>query len=157
MKEKIVVESITLYLSVEGKNVRVEHGNENIILLNQSIDIVSALIECNYEIVVNHYRLMLHKAGRNINQYDLNAVSLSIVLYYLYMYNSWRIMYKKQGNRDLTFEEKDFVNPTTYDILFSYYKRNNPDSWEDICSDLLGLNIDQLRIYYRNREAFYNK
>jgi hypothetical protein len=66
-------------------------------------------------------------------------------------------MYKKHENIDLRFNSKDFDNPSTHDIIFNYLKPRYPKDWEEKCSALLGMSIDQLRTYYINRGTFYNR
>lgn len=157
MKE-IKLDNITLYLSDEsGRNVRVKSDKENVILSNQNVDIVSELINHNFNIVSNYYKLMLSKSKETIDLEDTNLVSIEIVLYYLYMYNSWRSSYKKQENKDLNFNEKDFNNPSTHDIVFNYFKTKFPTNWEEKCAALLGMELDELKTYYKTREDFYNK
>ncbi|HEX8576641.1 MAG TPA: hypothetical protein VF677_10155 [Flavobacterium sp.] len=155
--KKIEIENITLSLSDEGGNVRVKSDNENVILSNQNINTISELIKYNFKVVNNHYKLMVDKAKEKFDFKDISWVSVAIVLYYLYMYNSWRSMYKKQDNRDLRFIEKDFSHPSTHDIIFNYFKTKYPGDWEEKCSILLGMSVEQFRAYYKTREAFYNK
>jgi hypothetical protein len=57
----------------------------------------------------------------------------------------------------LKFNHGDFDQPATHDIIFNYYKTNYPKKWEEICSILLEMRIDEFRTYYRERQAFYNK
>jgi hypothetical protein len=156
MKE-IKIENITLSLSNEGGNVRVKSDKENVILPNQNIDTVAELIEHNFNVVVSHYKLMIDKGKKEFDFSDINFVGISIVLYYLYMYNSWRSMYKKQENRDLKFIEKDFSHPSTHDIVFNYFKTKYPSDWEEKCTVLLGMEVAELKAYYKTREESYNK
>lgn len=154
MKE-IKIENITLSLSSEDDKVRVTSKKEDVILSNQNIDIVSELIKRNFDIVYNHYKMMGENKEFDFN--DIAIISISIVLHYLYMYNSWRSMYKNQENRNLRFSEKDFNNPSTHDIMFNYFKTKYPIDWEERCSILLGMKSGELKAYYKTREDFYNK
>ncbi len=156
MKE-IKIENITLSLLSEGGNVRIKSGKENILLANQSLDAVATLVNNNFSIVINHYKLMINKVQKEFNFEDINFVSISIVFYYLYMYNSWRILYKKQENKDLKFYEKDFSNPSTYDIVCNYFKTKYSNDWEEKCAVLLGMELREFKAYYKTREDFYNK
>lgn len=156
MKE-IKIENITLGLLGEGANVRVKSNKENLILSNQNIDSVAELIQYNFDVVVNHYKLMIDREKKEFDLKDINFISISIVLHYLYMYNSWRVMYKKQENKDLRFNEKDFSNPSTHDIVFNYFKTKYPNDWEEKCAVLLGMELNELNAYYKTRESFYNK
>ncbi|WP_293917942.1 MULTISPECIES: hypothetical protein [unclassified Sphingobacterium] len=156
MKE-IKIENITLGLSSEGMNVRVKSNKENLVLSNQNIDNVAELIEHNFNIVSNHYKLIIDREKKEFDLKDINFISISIVLHYLYMYNSWRVMYKKQENKDLRFNENDFSNPSTHDIVFNYFKTKYPNDWEEKCAVLLGIELNKLNTYYKIRERFYNK
>ena len=124
---------------------------------NQNIDDITEVIRGSFNIVKNHYENLAFKREKLFNITDIYHLSLSIVLHYLYLYNSWKIMYKKQENRNLNFEEKDFNNPSTYDIIFSYLKSKYPESWELQSAVLLDIKLDELKIYYKTREEFYNK
>lgn len=156
MKE-IKIENITLSLLSEGANVRVKSNKENFILSSQNVDSVAELIQYNFYVVANHYKLMIDREKKEFDVKDINSISMSIVLHYLYMYNSWRGMYKKQKHKDLTFNEKDFNNPSTYDIMFNYFKRKQPNDWEEKCAVLSGMGLSKLKAYYKTRENFYNR
>ncbi len=157
MSKEIKIENITLNLSNDGNTVVVRSNRENIILPRQSIDTVAELIMHNFNVVINHYKSMIDKGSVAFDFNDINFISISIALHYLYMYNSWRAMYKKQENRDLKFIEKDFNNPSTRDIVFNYFKANYPNDWEEKCAGLLGMEFSALEAYYKTREDFYNK
>lgn len=156
MKE-IKIENIALSLSSEDGNVRVKSDKENIILFNQNIDPVTELIEHNFIIVTSHYKFMIEKRKSEFDDKDINVVGISIVLYYLYMYNSWRTMYKKQENKDLRFKETDFNHPSTHDIIFRYFRIKYPNDWDEKCAILFGMELSELQAYYKTREKFYNK
>ncbi len=157
MMKEIKIENITLSLLSEAANVRVKSNKENLILFNQNIDNVVELIQYNFDIVANHYKSMIDREKKEFDIKDINFISISIVLHYLYMYNSWRAMYKKQENNDLRFNEKDFSNPSTHDIVFDYFKTKYPNDWEKKCAVLLGMDLSELNAYYKTRESFYNK
>ena len=156
MKE-IKIENITLRLSSEGANVRVKSNKEDVILSNQNVNTVSELIKHNFNVVNNHYRVMVEKTKKEFDFNDVAIISIAIVLHYMYLYNSWRSMYKKQENRDLRFNEKDFSNPSSHDIVFNYFKTKYPSEWEERCAVLLGMELSELKAYYKTREDFYNK
>lgn len=156
MKE-VKIENITIRLSREGSNVRVKSNNEDVILSYQSVDTVSELINHNFNVVNNHYKMMVEDSKKKFDFTDVAIISIAIVLHYLYLYNSWRSMYMKQENRDLKFNEKDFSHPSTHDILFNYYKSKYPNDWEEKCAILLGMGLLELRDYFKTREEFYNK
>lgn len=154
---KIKIENITISLLREGEDVRVKSSAGNVILPNQNREAVAELIKHNFYIVINHYKCMIEKQQKEFDNNDIHFVSISIVLYYLYTYNSWRTMYKREQNKDLRFYEKDFSNPSTHDILFLYFKKRYSKDWEDKCAVLVGMKLDELKKYYKTREDFYNK
>lgn len=157
MMKEIKLGNITLSILSEGDNVRVKSDRENNILSNQSVDNVFELIKHNFDVVSSHYKSMINETKDKFDFEDLNQISIAIVLYYLYMYNSWRFMYKKQENRDLRFNEKDFLHPSTHDIVFNYFKSMHQNDWEAKCAVLLGMELTELKAYYKTREDFYNK
>lgn len=156
MKE-IELENVSLTLFSEGNNVIVRFGSEQVLFSNQTVASVSELLSRNFGIVVSHFKSVADRTEDMFDPRDIALVSTSILLHYLCMYNSWRSMYKRQENRDLRFQGKDFFQPATHDILFHYFKTKYPSDWEEKCSVLLGMDIDQLPTDYKNREAFYNK
>ena len=156
--EQVRLENIILNLSNENDGVRVKSENENIILSNQAIRNISNIIVNNFKVIKSYYESKIPvDLTYAFNLFDIHHISVSILLNYLYMYNSWRKMYKKHENIDLRFNTKDFDHPSTHDIILNYYKAKYPREWEDKCSILLGMDLDQLRAYYKNREAFYNR
>ena len=96
-------EGFMIALSIEGKNVLVKLNEHVTILVNQNIDTVSDLLIKNFYSVKEHYMFIVDSAKEQIDRKDIDNISLEIVLYYLYMYNSWRIIYKKHEDRDLRF------------------------------------------------------
>ena len=66
-------------------------------------------------------------------------------------------MYPKQKNRDLNFNQTDFNNPSTYDIIFQYFKSRSPENWKMKSAILLDFELDDFDLYYKRREDFYNK
>jgi hypothetical protein len=159
MKEllNINIENITVNLTTEHTNVRVKFDHEETLLLNQDIDTVTKDIRNNFSIVKNHFQKLAYKAGKLIDITDINKLSLLIVLYYLFLYSSWKVMYPKQKNRNLNFDPTDFNNPSTYDIIFHYFKSKSPEDWKMKSAILLDFELDDFDIYYKRREDFYNK
>ena len=157
MTREIKIETITVILSEEGDNIRVKLDKNDMIFFNQEIDALCNLIRHNFNIVNNHFKLMIDATKVVFYPEDISEISIAIVLYYLYMYNSWRRMYKKQEDKDLRFYEKDFTNPSTHDIIFSYLKSKHPKDWEEKSALLIGVELDDLRTYYKGRQDFYNK
>lgn len=130
---------------------------KKIILSNQIVDTASELIKHNFNVVNTHYRMMVEKAKGKFDYSDITLISITIVLHCLYLYNSWKSMYKKQENRDLQFNEKDFSHPSTHDKVFNYFKIKYPNDWEEKCAVLLGMKLSELKVYYKTRENFQNK
>lgn len=157
MVKEVKIENIILSLSSDGVDVRIKSDNENVILINQSVDNVSELIRYNFKKVSGHYKLMINESKDRLDVKDISHVSIAIVLYFLFMYNSWRIMYKKLENKDLKFIEKDFSHPSTHDIIFKHFKTKYLNDWEEKCAVLLGKEVAELKSYYKTREEFYNK
>lgn len=157
MEKKLNIESVKVSLTIEGESVRAKSDNENILQANQNIDHIAELIKHNFKIVKNHYEKLIRNTGHLLNKTDNYCLSLSIVLHYLYLYNYWKMMYKNHINRTLSFDEKDFDNPSTHDIIFNYFKPKYPDSWKMKSAVLLDMGLDVLESYYKTREEFYNK
>lgn len=156
MKE-LKLDNVIINLFAEGDTVKVKSDNENVILSNQTIENVSKLIQDNFKTARDHYNRKVNENIVILDLKDLDHLIFAIVIYYLYMYNSWRVMYKKQENRDLALKEDDLDNPSTHDIIFNHYKTKYPDDWDIRCSLLLGIELEELRLYYDNRKDFYNK
>jgi CO dehydrogenase/acetyl-CoA synthase delta subunit len=157
MTKKLKIGDLTINLLEEGDNIRVKTNNNNVILSSQNIAIVEELIQNNFQIVSNHYKTIIDKADSVFTSEDINNLSMSITLRYLYMYNSWRRMYKKQENRSLAFDTKDFTHPSTSDLIFNYFRQKDPQHWEEKCAMLLGINLIELKEYYRQRESYYTR
>lgn len=155
--KKINIENIDIILTIEGNNIRVRSDKENILLANQNIDNIVNLINHNFILVKNHYLCFARNTKDLFDLKDICQLSLSIVLHFLYLYNSWREMYKKQEYKDLKFDEKDFENSTTHDIIIHYFKCKFPEDWEIKSAVLLNVGLEELKAYYKDREAFYNK
>jgi hypothetical protein len=99
------VDQIEINLTQEPDGIRLIVGTENLLLYNQTAQETKETVQKNFEIVKRFYQ---PKAGSKIDSADLKAVSLKIVLYYFYLYNMWRNMYKRERDRDLTFLKKTF-------------------------------------------------
>jgi hypothetical protein len=157
MVKECKIENLTFIISEEGSNIRVIGFNSSTILSNQDVETVCGLINHNFKMVRNHYKSMLNGSNIGFEEFDISSISFLIVMFYLYMYNTWKSSYKKQENKDLHFNLKDFNNPSTRDIIFNYYKTKYPIDWEIKCAILIGMELNELKAYYKNRLAFYNK
>ena len=156
--EELKLENIDMTLSNENGNVRAKSTNDNVILINQSVDNIADIIKLNFDIVNGFYKSRIaNKTAEGFELSDINQVSITIVLHYLYMYNSWKNTYENKANQDLRFNEKDFSNPSTSDIIMSFYRKKYPNDWETKSSILLGITTEELQRYYGERQKFYNK
>jgi len=155
MKE-LKLDKLIIYLYVDNNDVRVIFDKIEKTITNQNIENVIELIEYNFKVVRSYYNKIVMNE-QNFDLSDINYLSISIVIFYLHMYNLWKNMYKKQENKSLKFQEKDFINPSTSDIVFSFYKKKYPDDWQQRCSVLLGMQLNDLKEYYKRRELFYTK
>jgi hypothetical protein len=101
LMNQLKLENIELALTEENGNVRVKAPGEHIILDKQNIENVISLIGGNFKIVDSFYLKRI--ADNPMVSFDLNEVhslSLSIVFYYLYMYNFWRHQYESKETRN---------------------------------------------------------
>ena len=155
MKE-LKLDKLIIYLYVDNNDVRVIFDKIEKTITNQNIENVIELIEYNFKVVRSYYNKIVMNE-QNFDLSDINYLSISIVIFYLHMYNLWKNMYKKQEIKSLKFQEKDFINPSTSDIVFSFYKKKYPDDWQQRCSVLLGMQLNDLKEYYKRRELFYTK
>lgn len=156
--EEIKLEDITLNIMKEDDGVRVTSEDESILLSDESVRNIISIITSNFVTVKTYYQSRIPDDRKNeFHTSDVNRISVSILLHYLYVYNSWRRRYKKQGKIDLLFNDEDFDQPSTHDIIFNYFRKKYPDDWEGKCGMLLDLKLDDLQDYFKNRQAFYNK
>jgi hypothetical protein len=158
MMKEIQLGNIKIRLLQEKDNVRVVGPDNDVLLVQQSIPEVAAIVKHNFEIVSSYYLSKL--TGNQTNDFDpvdISIVSLSIVLNYLFMYNSWRIQYQRKKYDNLEFKHEDFDHAPTHDIIFHYYRKKSPEDWDVKCSILMGMTLDELRSYYKRRELYYNK
>lgn len=155
---QLTLENIEVVLTEENGAVRVKAPGENVILHSQNIENVQFLIEENFKIVDGFYlRRIADRPEARFDPDDVHKVSLSIVLYYLYMYNFWRLQYETKRDQPLSWNEKDFEHPSTSDMIFSFYRGKYPEDWEIKCSVLMGMELEELKAYYGRRLQYYNK
>lgn len=155
---KFSIKNIPLVLLEEGDNVRVKSPSQNIFLASQNIENVILIIEENFTIVDSFYQKRISDSSKtSFNPGDIHNLSLTIVLSYLSMYNSWRLKYKAKKYQDLTFRVEDLDHPTTSDHIFRYFKNNYPEDWELKCSVIMAMELADLKAYYERREQYYNK
>lgn len=121
-------------------------------LPGQSLEETRRIITGNFEMVREMYAIASSNA---ISDEDLNEVSLRVVIYYFYLYNSWKGIYEKEKNRDLTFLEKDFTHPYTYDRVIQFFRNKYPADYADKCAALLAMASDEVLKYESDTHAFY--
>lgn len=159
MNRRLTLKNIPLVLTEENGAVRVKSPDRNVLLPGQNIENVILIIEENFKIVDFFYLKRIEDNPiTTFDPEDIHYLSISIVLYYLYMYNSWRVQHPaRRKYQDLTFKQEDFDFPSTNDIIFRYCRSIYPADWEIKCSVLMSMESGDLRRYYEERLKFYNK
>lgn len=148
------IDDIEVNLEYENDSLRFRTVNGDYSLQYQTFKETKEIVSGNFEIVRRYYGL---KCQGKVPYADLNQISIKIVMNYFYMYNMWRRVYKKERNRDLKWLDKDFDNPTTYDIIISYLKKKYPSDYQTACELLLSMSAENFIKYEKNRNDFYNK
>ena len=151
-------------MTVDNNIIELKQDNGQVLILthdfskrpfpNQTIESLTNLILTNYRIVKEFYK---EKAENVIPNDDLNNICLKIVLDSLHMYNMWRIWYKKQENRNLTFDKKDFDHPDTKDKFMLYLKDKFPIDYKKQCEIIFSMSTEEFENYEKNRDAYFNK
>ena len=154
---KIILDKIELDVSktLFGK-VNVEF-NGRTISFNDTKDRVIDIIKENYEKIKAHYISTLFKNKlSDTDNWDLNTISVKILIYYLDQYSRWKEQYKK-SNYDIKFYEKDFDHPSTYDIIILFLKERHPDNWKSISEKYINKTSEEFDLYWTNRLSYFNK
>lgn len=145
---------INLQLVEENGNVILSMSDKKLLFPNQTVVEINNLLIKNFTIVKNYYSNKVPLG--EVEPEDIELISLDIVLHYLYMYNMWRGMYKKQENRKLEFDDSDFDHPQTHDKINWFFKAKYPEDYITKCSLLLGMTEAEHRQYDKDRHAFHN-
>ena len=154
--KKLVLENIVLELAKEKNDVRVYLPTTSIIFSEQTIESLSGIIQHNFKVVDTHYASMIAQHPEiSFDLNDIHAISMQIVLSWLYIYNSFRVQYRRPKYDNLDFKEGDFNSSRTNDIIFDYYIDNYPTDWQEKCAVLMGKDLEALKIYYQSREDFH--
>jgi hypothetical protein len=150
--------SLTLTLLEEGNKVRVRTDGTSALLAEQTVDQVKNIIQRNFTMVNAFYRnRVASHPGSGISLEDLDRISIFLVIRYLYMYNHWRIQYRRPKYENLDFKNEDFDFPTTDDKIFRYFEKEYPADWKAKCCVLLNMDLAKLESYYEERQKFANK
>jgi hypothetical protein len=154
-QETFFVDNNKVEIRQKGKNVRLSmFDNYDSLFPNQTIVSIKKLLLNNYQIVKRHYLPIAEKA---ISANDLNDICLKIVVARLHMYNMWRIRYKKQENRDLSFLTDDFNHPDLSDTVMLYLRKKYPQDYSKKCELMFGMTSPEFVAHEKNRDAFFNK
>src|SRR5581483_12298273 len=156
-RKKLVFEKIVLELVKENNDVRVYLPTRSIIFSEQKIKSLSSIIQHNFKVVDTHYTSMIAQHPEiSFDLDNIHTISMKIVLSFLYMYNSWRVQYRRKKYDNLDFKEDDFENPSASDIIFDFYRVNYPADWQEKCAVLMGKDLEALKNYFQGRLYFHN-
>jgi hypothetical protein len=156
-KTMFEIDGIAIELAEENEGVRLTtHNGDNVILQDQTLISAENTVRENFLTVKTHYYRAEAGLSVAIDEHDLSIISLKIVLHYLYMYNMWRRMYMELKDRDLRFLTKDFENPSTGDMIISYFRNKYPEAYSGKCELLLGMSADEFRDYEKSRQEFHD-
>lgn len=137
----------------EEQNVRVFFNGEEILLKEIKVKTINKIIEDNVLATKKYFQEI---AQNVINDEDLNTMSITIVLHYLYI-KTLRNSKQKKAGKSLDFDEKDLKLTTTNDLIFLYLKDQYPNDWMLKSSKMLGIPLEKLEEEYAEREQFYRK
>jgi hypothetical protein len=155
--KKLVLENIVLELVKENDDVRVSSPTRSFVLFEQTIENVSSIIQHNFKVVDSHYKSMIAQHPEiGFDLKDIHTISMKIVLRFLYMYNSWRVQYRRPKYDNLDFKEEDFDDASAADIIFDYYRVNYPADWQEKCAVLMGKDLEALKHYFQRRQDYHN-
>jgi len=154
---EITLGSVKLTLSEEDQGIRIRSVHENVILPGQTVEVSSRIIVENFWIVRSFYAARMAGYANAFDRSDLDAISIAIVLHYLYMYNMWRKLYQEHTHIDLRFNEEDFDTPPANDIILSFLSKRYPKAWEENCAILMRMNLKDLREYQKSRQVYHDR
>ena len=151
-----------MIFNIEGIKVELTENQYGLRLnaLEDEYPLPGQTLEETREMVTKNFGTVKEKFGKAssnaIPDAELHEVCLGIVLYYFYLYNSWKRQYEKEKDRDLGFLETDFKHPYTYDRVIQYFKRRYPNDYAVKCAALLELTAEQVLAYEAQRRDFYD-
>lgn len=149
---KFFVENIKIELTENIHGLTLTTSSSNLPLPGQNILETTEIIQSNFEIVKEHF---IKLSEDKIDADDLHEICLKIVIYYFYLYNSWRSSNLNKKSIDLNFQKKDFDHPYTYDIIIQYFKNKYPENYEHKSSVMLDIPVEKLLKYEYDRAEFY--
>ena len=85
----------------------------------------------------------------------LDAVSGKVSAYYFEQYRRFFKQYPKAKKRYSSFQLRDLDHPKTYEIVIKTLKEKMGTAYEKYAIALLKMDLDDLRKFEKNREAFY--
>jgi hypothetical protein len=155
--KKLVLENIVLDLVKENNDVRVYLPTTSIIFSEQNIENLSGIIRHNFKVVDTHYTSMIAQHPElSFDLNDIHTISMKIVLSLLYIYNSFRVQYRRKKYDNLDFKEEDFNAARAADIIFDFYRVNYPADWQEKCAVLMGKDLEGLKHYFQRRQDYHN-
>ena len=158
MIKKIKLGTIDMILTTENSDVRVKSNHNNILLANQSVNMIANILQQNFDIVHGFYETKIsNKSKQIIGNDDLNQISINILLHYLALYNQWNNSYNRNNKYDLKFHEEDFNNHFTWYRIIYYFQNKYPNDWEDKCRRLIGMTQEEFKDFYIRSENYFNK
>jgi hypothetical protein len=147
------IEKIKIDLTEDQYGLQLKALDEKLPLPSQTIEETKAIVTKNFDLVKEKF---YETSATIIAIEDLNEVCLRIVLHYFYLYNTWKNIYEKEKNRDLTFLDKDFSHPNTYDKIIQFFKNKYPKDYAPKCAVMLGIKATELLKYEADKQDFYN-
>ncbi len=135
------------------------HGLQ-LLALDEELPLPGQTMEETKDTVTKNFKIVNEKYAKTASSIipieELNEICLRLVIYYFYLYNSWRSLYEKEKNRDLTFLDKDFTHPYTYDRVIQFFKNKYPKDYGDKYAVMLGITAIEVLKYEADRHDFYN-
>lgn len=122
-------------------------------LPGQTLEETKSVITNNFKIVKEKY---IKAASNGVSLDDINEVSLKIVIHYFYLYNTWKSLYEKEKDRDLTFRQEDYTHPNTYDKIIQFFRNKYPKDYVEKCAIILEIPPEILSKYEYDRHEFYS-
>jgi hypothetical protein len=143
--------SINIAVTSDGTGIRLQTDSENILLVDQSFEVIEPIVLQNFDIVRKQYQ---RNAAALLSDNELDELAIKIAFSYLALYNTWRTVYPKEKDRDLTFLPKDFDSPMTYDLVTAYIRKKFPKDYREKCAVVIGISVEEYMSYEKARQEF---